>query len=135
MEPLHERLARLRQAAGLTQREVATALGIKSPSVAQWEGGRSRPDIERLPALARLYKVTVEELCGADFPAIEQQGRLDLLAMYDVLDEDNRMTLLKVAEGLAAKAANRPVSEAPFTPKPAAAACVTPIATIREVRR
>jgi transcriptional regulator with XRE-family HTH domain len=71
MEALHERLARMRLAAGLTQREAAQALGIKSPSVAQWESGRSRPDLERLPVLARIYKVTIEELCGADFPAIE----------------------------------------------------------------
>lgn len=121
----------MRLAAGLTQRGVAKALGIKSPSVAQWESGRSRPDLERLPALARLYNVTVEELCGADFPAIQQQGRLDLLEAYDTLDEDGRSTLLHVARSLAEQAATKRKS---VSPKPAAAACVTPLSTVRVPR-
>ena len=134
MESLNERLARLRQATGLTQREVARALGIKSPSVAQWESGRSRPDLERLPALARLYKVTVEELCGPDFPAVQQQGRLDLLDAYDTLDEEGRATLLKVARSLAEQATTERRTSAPTSPK-SAAACVTPIAAVRGPRR
>jgi transcriptional regulator with XRE-family HTH domain len=132
MESLNERLARLRQAAGLTQRRVAQALGIKSPSVAQWESGRSRPDLERLPALARLYKVTIEELCGTDFPAIQQQGRLDLLDAYDTLDEEGRITLLTVARSLAEQAKGK---RGTVSPKPAAAACVTPLTAVRGRRR
>jgi transcriptional regulator with XRE-family HTH domain len=132
MESLNERLARLRQATGLTQREVARALGIKSPSVAQWESGRSRPDLERLPALARLYKVTIEELCGPDFPAAQQQGRLDLLEAYDTLDEEGRTTLLNVARSLADQAKSKRGS---VSPKPAEEACVTPLAAVRGRRR
>jgi transcriptional regulator with XRE-family HTH domain len=125
----------LRQAAGLTQREVAHALRIKSPSVAQWESGRSRPDLERLPALARLYKVTIEELCASDFPAIQQQGRLDLLEAYDTLDEEGRTTLLMVARSLAEQAATKRGADTPFSSKPAAVACVTPLAAVRRPRR
>ena len=130
MEPLHERLARLRQAARLTQRGVAQALGIKSPSVAQWESGRSRPDLDRLPALARLYKVTAEELCGTDFPAIEQQGRLDLLGAYDTLDDEGRATLLRVARSLAAEVAGK-TSRSRRRPEPAAPDdCIRPLTAI-----
>ena len=134
MEPLHGRLTRLRAAAGLTQRGVAQALGIKSPSVAQWESGRSRPDLDRLPALARLYRVTVEELCGTDFPAIEQQGRLDLLGAYDTLDDEGRMTLLRVARSLAAQAANKGESDESIPVKPAAVACLTSL-PVKKARR
>jgi transcriptional regulator with XRE-family HTH domain len=101
VEQWTDRLARLRRAAGLTQREVATAVGIKPSSVAQWETGRSRPDLERLPILAKLYRVTLEELCGSDFPAISQQGRLELLEAYDTMDEQSLLTLLNVAKALA----------------------------------
>jgi len=132
MESLNERLARLRQATGLTQREVARALGIKSPSVAQWESGRSRPDLERLPALARLYKVTIEELCGTDFPAVQQQGRLDLLEAYDTLDEEGRITLLTVATSMAERVKSK---REPVSPKLEEAACVTPLAAVRGRRR
>jgi transcriptional regulator with XRE-family HTH domain len=132
MESLHDRLARLRQATGLTQREVARALGIKSPSIAQWESGRSRPDLERLPALARLYKVTIEELCGTDFPAVQQQGRLDLLEAYDTLDEEGRITLLTVATSMAERVKSK---REPVSPKLEEAACVTPLAAVRGRRR
>ncbi len=132
MESLNDRLARLRQATGLTQREVARALGIKSPSVAQWESGRSRPDLERLPALARLYKVTIEELCGPDFPAVQQPGRLDLLEAYDTLDEEGRITLLTVAKSMAERVKSK---REPVSPKPEEAACVTPLAAVRGRRR
>jgi transcriptional regulator with XRE-family HTH domain len=123
---LHDRLARLRVAAGLTQREVARALGIKSPSVAQWEGGRSRPDIERLPSLASLYKVSIEELCGADFPAVDQRGRLELLAAYDALDEDGRVTLLRVAKSLSEQVTNKGAQDKQISSR-APLACVTPL--------
>jgi transcriptional regulator with XRE-family HTH domain len=71
MEPWPDRLARLRHAAGLTQAQVADHFGIKPSSVAQWEGtgGRiTRPSIDKLPKLARLYGVELDILCGSDFP-------------------------------------------------------------------
>lgn len=73
MEAWPQRLARLRNAAGLTQAQVADHFGIKPSSVAQWEGtgGRTtRPSIDKLPKLARLYGVTLETICGDDFPIL-----------------------------------------------------------------
>lgn len=73
MENWHQRLARLRNAAGLTQAQVAEYFGIKPPSVAQWEGtgGRTtRPSIDKLPRLAKLYGVSLEEICGNDFSLV-----------------------------------------------------------------
>jgi transcriptional regulator with XRE-family HTH domain len=101
METWDQRLARLRSTAGLTQRQVAAALGIKSPSVAQWESGRSRPDLTRLTALAALYKVSLQELCGTDFPGLAQDSRVELLLAFDAMDGEARSTLLRVARSLA----------------------------------
>ena len=39
---------------GLTQEQVATALGVSAPAVSKWERGESFPEIPLLPALARL---------------------------------------------------------------------------------
>jgi transcriptional regulator with XRE-family HTH domain len=58
----------MRNATGMSQAKVAKFFGIAPSSVAQWEGGRSKPDIERLPDLAELYRVSLTDLCGSDFP-------------------------------------------------------------------
>lgn len=45
-----------RRALGLTQEQVANALGITTPAVNRWERGLSCPDLTLLPVLARLLK-------------------------------------------------------------------------------
>ncbi len=46
--------------------EVADKLQIKQSSVSDWENDVSRPDYEKLIALAELYDVTLYELLGID---------------------------------------------------------------------
>ncbi len=68
---------RLRQK--LTQRQVAEALGLKS--VAYWsdvEAGNRRPSKGLLPALARVLKVTPEDLAAVDTRAPVESLRLHL---------------------------------------------------------
>ena len=55
-----------RKAAGLTQDAVAKELNVTPSAVSQWESGDTRPKIEYLPALARLYGCTIEELLRED---------------------------------------------------------------------
>ena len=45
-----------------TQREVAEALGIKGSAVSKWENGLTKPRASLLPAIAKLYGCTVDEL-------------------------------------------------------------------------
>ncbi|EHH68808.1 XRE family transcriptional regulator [Gluconobacter morbifer] len=66
MDDWATRLKRFRTATRLSQAKVARALGIAPASVAQWEIGRSKPSLDRLPAIATLYDVSLEELCGPD---------------------------------------------------------------------
>lgn len=56
-------LARLRVKKGLSQKEVAKELGVTRQAVSGWESGRTRPSVEKLVAVCRLYGVPVEELC------------------------------------------------------------------------
>lgn len=54
----------LRKQAGLTQKEVARKLGICQSNVSDWENDISRPEYEKLIALAKLYDASLEELLG-----------------------------------------------------------------------
>ncbi len=51
----HERLRWLRKERGLTQGEMAAALGCEQTMVSSWESGRTRPTAATLEALARFH--------------------------------------------------------------------------------
>lgn len=51
-----------REKAGLSQTEVAKALGVNQASVSHWESGKTQPRSAQLPKIAKLYGVTVDEL-------------------------------------------------------------------------
>ena len=57
-----ERLHLLREAAGLSQQEVAGRLGITQPAYALWERRNASVRIEQLYQLADLFGVSVDEL-------------------------------------------------------------------------
>lgn len=61
-----ENFENIRKQCGLSQQEVADKLQIKQSSVSDWENDVSRPDYEKLIALAELYDVTLYELLGID---------------------------------------------------------------------
>lgn len=61
-----ENFKNIRKQCGLSQQEVADRLQIKQSSVSDWENDVSRPDYEKLIALAELYDVTLYELLGID---------------------------------------------------------------------
>lgn len=68
---LEERLTALRKKKGLSQLELAEALGVSRQAVSRWEVGASAPGMENLLALSRLYGVPLDELVGG--PAREEE--------------------------------------------------------------
>jgi len=67
-EQLGRRIAALRKERGLTQVQLADALGISQQQVLSFEKGRRRIPVSALPALAEILHVSVEELLGAETP-------------------------------------------------------------------
>ena len=59
---LDKKLARLRKREGLSQAEVSEKLDVSRQAVTKWETGTSRPSIENLQSLSRLYNVPLEYL-------------------------------------------------------------------------
>lgn len=57
-------LRRLRRERELTQEEVAVHLGVSFQAVSKWERGEGLPDITILPALARYFEVSLDDLFG-----------------------------------------------------------------------
>ena len=64
-QSLGETLKEHRSRCGMTQEFVAEALGVSRQAVSKWESGKSEPSTSNLLALARLYRVSPEELLSA----------------------------------------------------------------------
>jgi len=65
-QKLGERIAALRYERGLTQVQLADALGYSQQQVLSFEKGRRRVPVSALPELSWVLGVSVEELLGAD---------------------------------------------------------------------
>ena len=78
-----------RKRAGLTQAEVAEALGIERATVGMWETGTSWPSARVLPDLAGLLCCSIDEL----YEPPEETGRTDCHTSAAALASLERRTL------------------------------------------
>lgn len=70
-----ERLRRLRAEKDLTQAELAKVFGVAPTTIASWEQGRSRPDIEEIALIANYFGVSVDYLlCLTDEASAHIKG-------------------------------------------------------------
>ena len=59
-------IKKCRKDIGLSQKDVASKMGVNQSSVSDWENDISRPDYETLFELCKLFNVTLYELLGID---------------------------------------------------------------------
>ena len=94
-----ELLRELRSKKGVTQIELAKAIGVSNGNVGDWERGRSKPGYEALIALARYFEIDAGRLL--ELPPLPSnpptcdgvplsQLETDLLAMFRLLPPDAR---------------------------------------------
>lgn len=68
MSQLSKRLAELRKKQGYTQFDVAYRLNIARTTYANWEYGKTDPDVDSIMSIADLYNVSIDELFGRNAP-------------------------------------------------------------------
>ena len=61
-----DNLLYLRNIKGLSQEQVAEAVGISRQSYSKWEQGDTFPDIDKFDKLAKFYGVTIDSLIHSD---------------------------------------------------------------------
>ncbi len=84
-----ERLHGLREAKGLTQAQVAQALGISARAYAFWEREPVAVKTEQLAILAKLFVVSVDALVGQKPP--QQRGNGPAGKMRQLFDAASRL--------------------------------------------
>lgn len=71
--PISSIIKENRKLLGLTQEQMAEALGVSAPAVNKWEKGSSYPDISLLAPLARLLKIDLNTLLCFQMELTEQE--------------------------------------------------------------
>ena len=86
MKKFGERIRRFRAKMGMTQAELADALGVRYQTVSKWELGITLPDIALLPDLADQFNVSLDELFGRNrcsgVAGLEEDDKTFLLRTY-----------------------------------------------------
>ena len=59
---ISDRIQSLRKARGITQEQLADAVGVSRQAVSKWEAEQSVPDLERIVAMAEYFDVTTDYL-------------------------------------------------------------------------
>lgn len=61
---IHQNIRDLRKARGLTQEQLAEAMGVSTASVSKWENGQCAPDLAVLTAIADFFQISVDAILG-----------------------------------------------------------------------
>ena len=64
MQQIGRKISSLRKERNMTQMELADKLNISFQAVSNWERCNSMPDISKLPELADIFQISVDELLG-----------------------------------------------------------------------
>ena len=87
-----EKIFELRKKKGITQREVADAVGITAASISAYEKGTKIPPLDTAIAVAKYFGVSLDYLCGLqDGDSIKGQNELtraDVLRMLSAIREN-----------------------------------------------
>lgn len=83
------RLRTARRGAGLTQKELAVALGVESITVSRWERGVTAPSLARLRRIAEITETTVSDLVRA--PDAATAHAVELAALREELAETRQL--------------------------------------------
>ena len=89
---LSKRIHTLRLAAGWSQVELASRLGVTKQTVSNWENDNIQPSIDMLVRLSRIFGVTTDYLLGLeDTPRLDVSGLPEsAVAHLALLAEDLR---------------------------------------------
>ncbi len=99
---LSENLKKYRTKFNLTQGDLAEILNKDRTSIAKYESGSAQPPFNVLISLAKIYDITIDELCGIAPPAplVFQSGDKpendEFSALLSAFDKQEQIMILKI---------------------------------------
>ena len=65
-----EKLVKLRKLKGLTQDELASAVGVSRQAVYKWESGHSYPEVPKLVELKLIFGISIDDLLDESYEVV-----------------------------------------------------------------
>ena len=87
VDSVGDSIQRQRVAHGMSQAALAQSLGISRQSVAKWEAGKSRPELEKMMRLCSLFGCTMDELVYGVGRHVEASAEREVPAPVSVAGE------------------------------------------------
>ena len=78
-----DRIQSLRKSKGMSQEELADAVGVSRQAVSKWESEQATPDLEKIVIMSDIFEVTTDYL----LKGIEPVKTDDHKTMADVIDQ------------------------------------------------
>ena len=78
-----DRILTLRKSKGMSQEELADAVGVSRQAVSKWESEQATPDLEKVVIMSDIFEVTTDYL----LKGIEPVKNDDYKTMADVIDQ------------------------------------------------
>lgn len=100
MKQIGEQIKALRKQNGMTQEELADLLGVSNQSVSKWENHLTAPDTSLLPALAGVFRVSIDTLSDYDLHKTEEEIMEICRASWKGRDENPLASRAILDEGL-----------------------------------
>jgi len=103
-----KRISTRRKALGMTQDQLAAALGVSPQAVSKWENDQCCPDISILPELARVIQMTTDALLGITWNPEPENTQEDFAAKAEPKPEEElEQNRTEVPQSAAAKPFSR----------------------------
>ncbi len=65
-----EKLVKLRKLKGLTQDELASAIGVSRQAVYKWESGQSYPEVPKLIEMKLIFGISIDDLLDENYEVV-----------------------------------------------------------------
>lgn len=77
-----DRIQNLRKIKGISQEQLAEAIGVSRQAVSKWESEQSTPDLDKIVLMSDFFEVTTDYL----LKGIEPTNEIEHMTVGDVLD-------------------------------------------------
>lgn len=102
-----EIIKNLRKSAKMTQVQLAEELGTIQKVISDYEHGRAKPPRDRLPSIAKIFGVSIDQLLGCEDiseknkPLNKNKRAAKMIDVFEKLTPNEQRLILKQTEALA----------------------------------
>ena len=100
---LNDEIRRLRKLSGFNQISFADKMGVSQSTVASWENGTRRPDLDALCRIADLFDVSIDVLLCRKQPSADPltPSESELITIFRDLNDKGQAVMMATAQSLA----------------------------------